>query len=228
MGLFDCRCMITGVSLKVSQTVVVLLGQTETAYYPAALGIKGLYNRVGGIDQPATIDANMRLVLNYFRAKQQSGGGDWGPFTNIYEMLSEFADYIDWDDASVTTPGVITYALICGEVWDALVRAAPEMSVSTETLFARLFANVPEAQEIYAGRLSEVAASIRELTVVSDFVQSRGIAWTQPELPNQDEPSDMRAYLAAARQTFADSPAVLAGLNAYEFEVRNELVDEKV
>jgi len=223
MGLFDCRCMITGVSLKGADTVVVLLGQNETAYYPISLGIKGQYNRVGGIDQPATEDANMRLVLNHFRAKQQSGELDLGrPSKNIYELLGEFAEYIDWDDASNISPGAVVYALICRAIWEAIVRSAP-----AAMRFDQLFAGVREAKEIYRGDQTEVVDPVRELAAVNDFLTRRGIAWTPPELPNQDQAEDMREYLAEARQAFQDSASVLAGLCDYEAEVHDELlVDE--
>jgi hypothetical protein len=218
--------MITGVSLKGADAVVVLLGQTETFCYPISLGISGQYNRVGGIDQPAREDANMRLVLNHFRSKQRNGELDIAtPFANIYELLSEFAEYIDWDDASGRIPGAIVYALICGAIWDAIADSAPVASEPTTLLFDQLFAATPEAQEIYSGNLADLAGPVRELAAVNSFMARREIAWTPPELPNQDWPEDMRAYLATARQTYQNVPTILAGLDAYEAEVARLLVD---
>jgi hypothetical protein len=53
MGFYDCRCMITRISLRGARAVlvpIILLSQSENRYAPFGLGIKGTYNRLGSID----------------------------------------------------------------------------------------------------------------------------------------------------------------------------------
>lgn len=72
MGLFDCRCMITGVSLKGAKAALVLLQQSADQSRPFALAIKGNYNRLGSIDG-IDEDSNTQLVLRFFLASLRSG-----------------------------------------------------------------------------------------------------------------------------------------------------------
>src|SRR5262252_9175675 len=68
VGFYDCRCMVTGVSLKGSDAAAVLLQKAAGVYRPIALAMKGNYNRLGTIDHISE-DANTRLVLKFFLAK---------------------------------------------------------------------------------------------------------------------------------------------------------------
>ena len=72
MGLYDCRCMISGVSLKNASAMLVLLQESRGALMPIALGIKGSYNRMGTIDGIEQ-DANTAAILKFFRDLQASG-----------------------------------------------------------------------------------------------------------------------------------------------------------
>ena len=72
MGFYDCRCMVSGVSLKGADAALVLLQQAGEAYRPIALAIVGNYNRLGSIDGIEE-DANTKLVLEYFLGKLRSG-----------------------------------------------------------------------------------------------------------------------------------------------------------
>ena len=72
MGLYDCRCMITGVSLKGADAVLVTLQRPCGDYFPIALAIKGNDNRLGSIDGIEE-DTNSRLVLEFFQAELQTG-----------------------------------------------------------------------------------------------------------------------------------------------------------
>ena len=72
MGLYDCRCMISGVSLKGADAVLVPLQRPHGDYVPIALAVKGNYNRLGSIDGIEE-DANTRLVLGFFQAGLRTG-----------------------------------------------------------------------------------------------------------------------------------------------------------
>lgn len=72
MGLYDSRCMITGVSLKGADAALVLLQPAANGYVPISLAIKGYYNRLGSIDGIEE-DANTRLVLRYILDRSGAG-----------------------------------------------------------------------------------------------------------------------------------------------------------
>src|SRR5207253_11225024 len=69
---YDCRCLITGVSLKGDDAALVLLEQTDSDHAPIALAITGAYNRLGSIDNIEE-DDNTTLVLGYFLDKLRTG-----------------------------------------------------------------------------------------------------------------------------------------------------------
>jgi len=66
MGFYDCRRMVTGVSLKGAGAALVLLHQSSDQYVPMALAVKGNYNRLGSIDG-IDEDANTQSALRFFQ-----------------------------------------------------------------------------------------------------------------------------------------------------------------
>jgi hypothetical protein len=73
MGFYECRCLITGISLREAKTVLVpIFPLNDGTYSPFALGIKGTYNRSGSID---SIEENIhtQLLLRYFIEKFTTG-----------------------------------------------------------------------------------------------------------------------------------------------------------
>ncbi len=235
VGFYDCRCLVTGVSLKGADAAAVLL-QKAKAYRPIALAMKGNYDRLGTIDMIDT-DANTRLVQNYFLAKLQSGEfvvdedycrvRDRYPIKDVEQLLWCFERNTNDNPKTALLNGepVVT-ALVCRAVWGAIARDAAAGGTATE-LFAELFDGVPVAEEIYRGKLSEVARHLRELAAVSHFLKRRKTAWTPTESDGQHYTEETREYLAAARKTFRGSAVVLAGLKDYEREIADLLEEEE-
>ena len=51
MGSYHCICMLTGVSLRPSDAVAVLLRQCDDgSYAPIALPVFGSFDQMGGVD----------------------------------------------------------------------------------------------------------------------------------------------------------------------------------
>src|SRR5258708_5960905 len=128
MGFYDCRCMLTGVSLKGADAALVPLRATGSAFVPLALAIKGNYNRLGSIDGIEE-DANTELILRFFLDKLQTGEfvveGEYlrahncYPIRTIEDLLQGFERNInDSASASVLSGQPIVFALVCRTVWD--------------------------------------------------------------------------------------------------------------
>jgi hypothetical protein len=236
MGFYDCRCMVTGVSLKGADAVLVLLQETGEAHHPIALPILGAYNRLGSIDGIAE-DANTALILRYFLDRLQRGelvvDQDYlrthkvYPIENVEQLLAAFERNInDNSQAAVLNGRPVVFALIACAVWGAVASSAPPLSAPVATVFQRLFKGVRAAEAIYRGNVAAVAGHIEELSGVHHFLAVRGLTWRPAEGPSQHSSAEMRAYLDAARQAFRDAPAVLQGLKGYEAEAA-ELLAQK-
>src|SRR3954454_24268286 len=72
MGFYDQRCAVSGVSLRGSRSVLVLLGRMGVAHFPIALPIEGQYNRLGSIDM-IDEDENTALIHAHFTARYEAG-----------------------------------------------------------------------------------------------------------------------------------------------------------
>jgi hypothetical protein len=228
--------MVTGVSLKGADTVLVPLRQSADKYVPLMLAFKGNYNRLGSIDGIGE-DANTRLVMNFFLEKLRTGeftveeeslrSSDCFPIKTIDDLVQGFERNInDGAGSSVLNGESVVFALIARAIWDGIARAAPTRAESIPTLFERLFEASPAASQIYAGRLEAVTAHIRELGAVDLFLTKRRLSWQVSEGMGQDSAGEMRQYLEEARQLFSDSPTILAALRDYEHEVGDLLKDE--
>lgn len=229
MGFYDCRCMVTGVSLKGAGAALVLLREVGGAHHPGALPVKGAYNRLGSIDHVEE-DVNTALILRYFLDKLRRGEfvvdaeylrpHNAFPVENSGQLFAAFERNInDNSTAAVLSGRPVVFALIARKVWDAIASAAPPPSAPASTVFQRLFKGVPTAEGIYRGNVAKVTRPLQELSGVHQFLAGRGLTWRPADGPSQHSAEEMRAYLDAARQAFRDSPVVLQGLKHYEAEV---------
>jgi hypothetical protein len=230
MGFYDCRCMITGVSLKGADAALVLLQEAGETHHPIALPVKGAYNRLGCIDGIRQ-DANTALILKYFLDKLPRGefvvAPGCLPVENLERLLAAFERNInDNSQTAVLSGRPVMFALISRAVWDAVASSAPPLSAPTATVFQRLFKGVRAAEGIYRGNVAAVAGHLQELAGVHQFLAGRGLTWRPAEGASQHSSGEMRAYLEAARQAFRDAPVVLKGLRAYETEVAKSLAEE--
>jgi hypothetical protein len=218
MGFYDCRCMITGVSLKGSDAALVLLQGGAEAWVPIACAIKGNYNRLGAIDG-IDEDANTEAILGFFLSKLKSGDFvvdasylrefDYYPIGSIERLLAAFERNInDHPGAAVLHGQPVVFALICRAVWDAIAQAFTSSSHPTNALIQRT--------NIYGNNLASVATHAHELSAVHNFLMRRKLAWQPAQHPEQHYREEMIDFLANGKRTFSDSPVVLEGLAHYE------------
>jgi hypothetical protein len=234
VGFFDCRCLLTGVSLKGARAAAVLLEKSGGTYHPIALALHGSYDRLGAIDG-VTRDAHSDLVLSFFLGKEKAGtfaidrdywSEDRHPITCVDDLLWGFERNTNDNPKTALLDGQpIVTALICAAVWRAIAADAPERGGGA--LFAGLFGGVAAAEEMYGASVEALSTQIAELSAVSTFMRRRRIDWTPTEAGGQDGAAEMRKYLAEALVRFAGEDAVLAGLQRYEREVGELLVDDE-
>jgi hypothetical protein len=236
MGLYDARCMITGVSLKGSQAALVLLQQVEAAYQPIALAITGQYDRLGSIDM-IDEDENTEIILQYFLDQLAANtfvadaeylrSHEAYPIETTEQLLRGFERNMnDHSEGAVLHGKPVVYALIAAAVWDAIAKSAKPPSRDDRAAIWELFGGGPVAREIYSTFLADdLSGHIRAFAGVSTFLTARGIPWTPPDDFSQHYCDEMMQYFEQARATFHDSPAVLKGLQAYRREIADLLED---
>ena len=173
MGFYDCRCMITGVSLKRMTTIAVVLQRQGNRYVPATCGVDGGYDRYGSFDGIYDND-NTARILTYFQEQLRAGAfvineayfrvADRYPLNDIELLLWGFERNLnDGPGAAMLREEPLFCALICGVVWDALVGAAlPDRLVAT--WMRKWFERAPVAAEIYGAYANELADYIGELS----------------------------------------------------------------
>jgi hypothetical protein len=236
MGFYDCRCMVTGVSLKGADAALVLLHQSSDHYVPLALAVKGNYNRLGSIDG-IDEDANTQSVMRFFQESLRSGvftvdeeylrGHGCFPIQTIEDLLQCFERNMnDGEGVAVLNGQSVVFALIARSVWDTIAEAAPTPVEPAMTSFKRLFKASPVGLEIYARSVGAVSKHIGELAAVDSLLNRRRLSWQPSEATGHDYPEEMRQYLDEARGIFSDSPTILAALRRYEQEIGDLLTDE--
>ncbi|WP_166905750.1 hypothetical protein [Mycobacterium sp. DL440] len=239
MGFYDCRCILTGVSVDFVGATAVILRCTPTGYEPITLGLSGEYDGYGTIDGIRE-DRNSKLVYEYFA--RQSRSGRFTARIHPQEDLVVFNDDFNLDalidlienswslscaeerftilPLAVLDGDALVFALIAQPIWDAIAAAGSE-----EASIAAAFGDAALPREIYGSQLTDIESQLRELAAVNAFVRSHGLRWAPPGDPDQRYPTDMGSqrdheenaeFIAQARRDYCDSPALLAGLDAYE------------
>jgi hypothetical protein len=235
MGFYDCRCMVTGVSLKGADAALVLLHQSSDQYVPMALAVKGNYNRFGSIDMIEE-DANTQSVLRFFQESLRTGaftvdeeylrGHGCFPIQTIEDLLQGFERNMnEGEGAAVLNGQSVVFALIALAVWDTIAEAAPAPVEPALTSLKRLFKASPVGLEIYAESVGAVSKHIGELAAVDSLLTGRGLSWRPSEATGQAYTEEMRQYLDEAREIFSDLPTILTALRRYEQEVGDLLID---
>ena len=230
MGFYDCRCMVTGVSLKATSARLVLLQQIGESWRPIALPILGTYNRLGSIDGISE-DANSSLVLRDFLQKMQTGdfvvdqeylrSHGCFPITDVEKLLACFERNInDYGNAAVLRGRPVVFALICWSVWNAL--AGGSVGEAEASLW-----DLPEAQDVYRENQKQVTNLIHELAAVSQFLAKRGIPWKPADDAGQHYDEEFQQYLEEARRNFKDCPELLDAFDLYEEDIEEEDDDEE-
>ncbi|WP_028934906.1 hypothetical protein [Pseudonocardia spinosispora] len=218
MGFYDCRCMITGLSLS-REAVLVMLERTDGSYRPTALGIPGYYNRLGSIDVDEET-ANTDLLLEYFHARLRDGAfATEEPLDTIEELLAAFernslGSVFETTEPAATLNGTpIVTTLIAQPIWNALTAAPAAEQPSARESFEHVFGQSPTAHEIYQDRVAEFAEETRQLSLIDRFMADRGLTWAASSEPSQRYATDyggqhyaddVRRYLEVARRDYAD------------------------
>jgi hypothetical protein len=228
MGLYDCRCIITGVSLKGSDAALVPLQGLGGVWSPIACAIKGTYNRLGCIDGVEE-DANAQAILVFFLHKLVSRefvvdvpylrSHDYYPIRHVEHLLAAFERNInDNPEAAVLYGQPVVFALICRAVWDEIAQASMPSASSASAMALPV--------NIYGDNLAPVAAHMHELWAVHDFLLRRKLSWQPADNPEQHYAREMMEFLVAAKRMFSDSPSVLNGLSQYEQAIADLLPAE--
>ncbi|MED5816561.1 hypothetical protein VST63_29730 [Mycolicibacterium sp. 050232] len=243
MGFYDCRCMLTGVSVDFVGATAVVLRCTSEGYEPITLGLSGEYDGYGkivGIPK----DRNTERVLDYF-SRQSRSGRFTAKFLPQDDDPVVFDDHFDVDalvdlienswslsgeeyftilPLAVLDGDALVFSAIAQPIWDAIAASEPG-----EASLEAAFGDAAVPREIYGGHLSDVEPQLRELAAVNAFVRSRGLRWAPPADPAQRYPTEMgeqrgedenAEFVARARREYRDNPALLAGLDAYERRLR--------
>jgi hypothetical protein len=244
MGMWDLRCMVTGLPLTPNDpATAVLLTRTGDGYRPAALGLRGSYNCYGTVDSVVE-DVNAGLVWAYALERLADGrlavgaGESLEPADTVEHLLeavernqlSFASEDLEAVEPAVTLDGeTIYHALVYQPVWDGLSASAALDQGPVDGLFGRLFGRSGMAFEIYHGRLAEVSGPIRQLGVVDDFLAARGQGWAPPGEERQRYPvdlgarfsvSELRDFVAEARRDFSDVEVLRTAIDQADRGVR--------
>jgi hypothetical protein len=219
--MYDCRCLVTGVSLKGMDAVLVpLLQGDDGAWRPIALGIKGNYDRLGAVDG-IDEDEHTAAVARFFEARLADGRlAVRKPLPNakLESLLRAFERNInDHPKTAVLDGKPVKFSLICRPVWDAAARGTPRLADPSGESLDRLLPG-ERTRGIYAEVAEAVAGEAAELAAVAGFLAARKIAWAPTESDGQHYREEVTEYLAEARKAFADEPRILAALKTYESE----------
>jgi len=243
VGAYDCVCMLTGVSLRPTDAVVVLLRQRgEQSYSPIALPVFGGYDSMGGVDA-IDEDANAGLLVDFFAAQLQTGRFVAVDYFNDHltwpEPSSDYFSVIDgliglvernttmwryWGEGAEPLVSIdgdpVVFALLARSIWDAIVESAAEPPGSVASLLETAFGGDAIAHELYDDHLGEVASALRAFAVVNDFIATHGLSWTPPGAGRYSGDYDqhfgeMVEYLHRARVDWHDNPAIQTGLDRH-------------
>jgi len=241
MGMWDLRCMVTGLPLTANDpATAVLLTRVGDGYRPAALGLRGIYNCYGTIDSVVE-DVNAALVWRYATERLADGrlavrADESLEPTDEVDLLLEVVErnglaFLEDDpaafDPAVTLDGApLHHALISQPVWDGLsVRG----DTPVDGLFDRLFAGSPTAREIYQARLADVTDLVRHLGAVDDFLTAHELSWAPPGEEGQRYPVDLgaqfdveelRSFVEEARRDWWDVEPLRLAIDQADRAVR--------
>lgn len=221
MGLFDYRCMISGLSLSSSRTSLILLEKLGENYVPIAFPVYGQYNRLGSIDMILK-DENANRILNFFQTKISSREVkvDWeevyweGAFLNkietIEQLMASAERSVTMEYDCITFNGRrIVYALVDYSIWNELTyfdyKNRESVLIQCDTW-----------KEIYKEPISYHGNFVFEFKNIQDFLTTHDIKWTPPNNPGQHSNEEVNIFLNEAKLKFNNEPLIMSGIGAYE------------
>lgn len=224
MGLFDYRCMISGLSLKSSKTTLILLEKAGDNYLPIALPVFGQYNRLGAIDMIEE-NKNTKDILTFFQSKINSGEikVDWeevywqGEFLKKIENIEQLFTAIERSvtmeyDCVTLNKQRIEYSLINTRIWNEIVcfdfeNKEPNL-IPSKTW-----------KEIYNQPNSDYDYLEHQFKKAQNFLNKHNLKWTPPNDSGQHYDEEVNDYLEQAKSKFIDEPLMMNGILAYEKEL---------
>jgi hypothetical protein len=235
MGLYDTRCMITGISLFTADAVMVGLDRDGDGHRPVTLGVAGTYNGYGVLDDVVE-DRNTELILAWCLDRARAGDLTFhpdykrklgAPPRDVAAVLAylerNFCDSSDEWPALALHGRPIVYCMVSKLVWDAVARAVPAGRGTVAAMFSDVFGDSSVAAAIYGPAPHEVADGIRGMYAVSSFLRAHGIAWSPPDLETHGmvySDEEVAAFVSDARARFAGVPVVLDALDRHVEEQR--------
>ncbi len=226
------KCMLTGVSIDFIGTMAVVLRYTPAGYEPVSLGISGEYDGAGHLDGLRS-DPGTELLHDFLKQSLRRGrfvttyGYNESSLDGSYRLDAMFGlieNYWVGDDAyeqpaAVLDGAPLVYATIARPIWEAIAATEGQGPVTLRTVFG----DNPIPHEIYGAHAAEVDPQLQEFARIADFVTAHELRWAQPFEPAQRYPTEGEQrgegesveLVARAREDYRDSPAMLAGLDAY-------------
>jgi hypothetical protein len=189
MGSYHCVCMLTGVSLRPSEVVAVLLRKQDQSFSPIALPVFGDFDQEGGIDRTEE-DAHTALLIEFFTAQLGAGRFAAADYSNDHliwpERSADYFSVIDglfgliernttmwhfWGDGTkpyVTIDGdPVVFALLARPIWDAIVEAADQPTEADAALLDSAFGGDAIAHALYNDHLGEIAPALKAFAIVN-------------------------------------------------------------
>ncbi len=240
MGLFDLRCQATGVTVSISDVVLVILAKGDATYAPLAVPIRGHYDGYGSMDRigfDATTartlagfnELHARKELVFPRTPQEPFGGEVSTL-GLRALLEDIRQGGIFESCRGERPSTLVraggrglaYAFVIREVFDTAVEMVRDR-VSGETLAARLRESSFETLVSESLRGSPLARELVDdnadtRAALIDFALfnwwfDRASAWTPDHVGDQPSRADVRARLRDAKKRLAQWPQIVEALD---------------
>ncbi|NME68586.1 hypothetical protein [Flammeovirga aprica] len=212
MGFFDTRCMISGLSLKLSETVAVFLIQQGDILQPISLPIFGTYNRLGTID---CVEENINtvIVLNFFKSKIASGDikvdwdeVDFDQVDNIEQLFEIVERGVTQNYASVLFNNMkIGFALIDKFIWNSIITVQhKEEPFPFQGLMLDVYQQYNDLEELS-----------RQFFYLEMFMKENQMSWSLPSDHEQHYDEEISEFLDLAYVKFMNNPVIMNGIESY-------------
>lgn len=147
MGLFDSMCCESGLIIKGDQRLILIAevpavkAKATEVWMPIALPIAGTNDRGGTMDVPKKLDANMKAVVAFGKTLAFEDEDVKASKVGLEALLDELRG----DGSGATSKERrVSFALIAGEVWSAIVKAVAANGATAWTRYAQLGLGVRE------------------------------------------------------------------------------------
>jgi hypothetical protein len=224
MGFFDNRCMISGLSLKSSETVLILLEKNGEDYSVISLPVTGQYNRVGaidGIEENENTQSIEAFFAKKFNDEELELDKDEIPSREditIEQLINGIERGVTMEYDSVVYKGKrIEFALIDKTIWDKIIAVgfSCKLNIEEHTVW----------KEIYPVKFSGYDELLNQLNNIQAFLELQNIKWYPPRDQSQHYEEEVTEYLEEARTKFSSEFFMLEAISEYESKLSEEEID---